>query len=142
MLIRLKDGGPVTIRTELDSYPGQHKLALEVGVSEIEIILYYVREGDGFKIVEQRPTEGPYGVLSATFELEGMMGGPAFTFRELPSVMLNELLATSRKSSGASLDIQMPEGIVTARDGVGDWTKFLNISERQSVYAKKKSVVA
>lgn len=111
-------------------------MEVRFGAEELLVTLYYVREGEGFKILEEKPDQNEHGVLEIEIELKGIMGGPSVVFREIGRGLRGELLDLPRKGSPASMDITLPEGILLARDGVGDWTKIVNLSQRQSSYAK------
>lgn len=93
--------------------------------------LYYIKGEDGFVIVDERPGDSDYGEVEVTFELNGIMGGPAVTMWEnMDRKRRGELLDLARPGSSVSLDIPLPEGGAIARDGIGDWTKIINLSNR------------
>lgn len=107
-----------------------------VFAEKLLVTFYYVREGEDFKVLEERPYQGEYGELEIEIAQKGEMGGPSVTFREVGRGLRGELLDLPRKGSPASMDIALPEGILLARDGVGDWTKIINLSQRPSDYVK------
>jgi len=107
-----------------------------VYANSLTATLYYVRDVEGFRVVEHKPIGNEYGVLEIEIETSGIMGGPAVTFREVGRSLRGELLDLSRHGSHASMDIMLPAGVLHARDGVGDWTKIVNFSTRKSGYTK------
>lgn len=113
-------------------------LLLDLQASSFVVTVHYVRTTEGFAIVEEEPEAGvAWGLLEIEFDLNGVMGGPAVTFRELQSPLCGALLDTPRHGAPASLDIRLPEGVLTARDGVGDWTRLINLSKRKGSFEEK-----
>lgn len=119
MIIRIKNGPKFDVECE-----------------SLTVTLYFVRTEDGFKMVEEKPKEGEYGEFEVLFELEGIMGGPAVSFREVGGPLAGELMAAKRPRAPVSMDIELPIGIVTARDGIGDWWKAITLGSRKSAFVE------
>ena len=115
----------------LSNYVGQD-LELDVAfknLTGIILVLFYYKEGDEFKVVSTKD-KVPLGVESHELEIkvdfEGMFGGPLVYFYDHGAGLLN-----LKRASAASLAIHLPKGGVSARDGIGDWSKGITLSKQR-----------
>ncbi len=114
---------------EFESVGGRH--VVEVKCQSIMITMYYRKTSLGFEVFQNQEDMPPHlisgeqrGTLEIKIDVEGMFGGPLVSFYDEKGLILN-----LKRRSSASLAVHLPEGGVTARDGIGDWTKVITLSK-------------
>ena len=94
----------------------------------VSVVFYYWLVGGQFAMSADRPTHIPQEKifeLTIRVELNGIFGGPQVRFFD----PLGHLLQLTRPGSHTNMSVNLPEGGVTARDGSGDWTKVIDLSD-------------
>ena len=93
----------------------------------LTVTISYYKDGDGYVVVTER-NKPPVGVevheLECVLDVEGMFGGPLVYFHDKGG----KIFFTKRPFASVSLAIHLPEGGVSARDGIGDWNKSFSLS--------------
>lgn len=124
MRVTLKNTEQVVLSQTMpcsDTWRGVLDYELNIKCDRLIITLYYVKEAEGFKVTEDKPTEGEFGTLSIEVELDGFFEAPTVSFRDNKG----DLLHLPRHGSSASMHIPLPKGGFSAADGIGDYTKLV-----------------
>ncbi len=105
------------------------------GCESLTITLYYTKAEEGFKVFTEKPEgikEEDLRTLLIEVQVNGMFGGPlvCFSTPDCHRPVVTDLLQMKRAYAPvASLAVHLPEGGVSARDGIGDWIKAITLSK-------------